>query len=68
MMRKAFSLNATALELYANYFDMPTLHYMAVPWDMGKTIDDIPYEMRREGVNERLPTKADKRKKYPKSL
>ena len=65
MMRKAFSLNATALELYANYFDMPTLHYMAVPWDLwAKQIDDIPYEMRREGVNERLLTKADKQKKY----
>jgi len=27
-------------------------------------IDDIPLNMRREGINERLLTKADKQKKY----
>ena len=38
---------------------------MAVPWDMwSNLIDDIPLNMRREGINERLLTKADKQKKY----
>ena len=65
MMRKAFSINATASELYATYFEMPTLHYMAVPWDLfAKQIDDIPLPIRREGVNENLLIKADKQKKY----
>ena len=65
MMRKAFSICATASELYATYFEMPTLHYMAVPWDLfAKQIDDIPLPIRREGVNENLLIKADKQKKY----
>jgi hypothetical protein len=38
---------------------------MAVPWDMWtKVIDDIPLNLRREGVNERILQKANKQKKY----
>ena len=65
MMRKAFSTNIDTIELFAQYHEMPTLHYMCIPWDMWtKCIDDIPYAMRREGINERLLNKSDKQKKY----
>lgn len=65
MMRKSFSTMIDTKELFLDYFNLPTLHYMAVPWDMwSNLIDDIPLNMRREGINERLLTKADKQKKY----
>ncbi len=65
MMRKSFSMCATTNDLYANYFDMPTLHYMAIPWDLwANKIDDIPLPIRYQGFNEKLLTKADKQKKY----
>ena len=65
MMRKAFSTMMDTKELYLDYFHLPTLHYIAIPWDMwSNLIDDIPLNMRREGINERLLTKADKQKKY----
>ena len=38
---------------------------MAVPWDMWTSlIDDIPLNLRREALNERMLQKADKQKKY----
>lgn len=65
MMRKAFSTNIDTLELFAHYYEMPTLHYMCIPWDMwSKLIDDIPLPMRREGINERVLIKSEKQKKY----
>jgi len=65
MMRKAFSVCIDTKELFSEYWQIPTLPYMATPWDMWtKCIDDIPYAMRREGINERLLTKADKQKRY----
>jgi len=65
MMRKAFSTCIDTIELFAHYHEMPTLHYMCVPWDMWtKCIDDIPLPIRREGINERLLIKSDKQKKY----
>ena len=65
MMRKAFSTNIDTIELFSQYHDMATLHYMAIPWDMWSSlIDDIPLPIRREGINERLLAKADKQKKY----
>ena len=65
MMRKAFSVNVEQIVLYVDYYDMPTLQYMAVPWDMWtKCIDDIPLNLRKEGINERILVKADKQKKY----
>tara|TARA_B100000073_G_C23707207_1_gene562759 strand:+ start:115 stop:1101 length:987 start_codon:yes stop_codon:yes gene_type:complete len=65
MMRKAFSTKLETIELFSEYHEMSTLHYMAVPWDMWSSlIDDIPLPIRREGINERLLTKADKQKKY----
>tara|TARA_Y100000361_G_scaffold153964_1_gene177477 strand:- start:1932 stop:2918 length:987 start_codon:yes stop_codon:yes gene_type:complete len=65
MMRKAFSVNADTTDLWQGYHQLPTLHYMAFPWDMWTAvIDDIPLNLRREGLNERLLVKADHQKRY----
>jgi len=65
MMRKAFSVNLQTAELFMDYYLLPSLFYMAVPWDLWtKSIDDIPLNLRREGVNERILQKANKQKKY----
>tara|TARA_Y100000592_G_C5460156_1_gene313563 strand:+ start:381 stop:1379 length:999 start_codon:yes stop_codon:yes gene_type:complete len=65
MVRKAFSASLSSKELYDEYHMYPTLPFMAVPWDMWtKVIDNIPLNIRRDGINERLLLKADKQKKY----
>ena len=65
MMRKAFSVNADTTDLWQDYHQLPTLHYMAFPYDMWTAlIDDIPLNLRREGLNERLLQKADHQKRY----
>ena len=65
MMRKAFSVNLQTAELFMDYYLLPSLFYMAVPWDLWtRSIDDIPLNLRREGVNERILQKANKQKKY----
>lgn len=65
MMRKAFSVNIDQEDLWTDYYEQPTLFYMAVPWDMWTSlIDDIPLNLRREALNERMLQKADKQKKY----
>tara|TARA_B100001564_G_scaffold314936_1_gene289346 strand:- start:442 stop:1422 length:981 start_codon:yes stop_codon:yes gene_type:complete len=65
MMRKAFSVNIDQTYLFFDYYDMSTLCYMATPWDMwSNLIDDIPLNLRREGINERILQKADKQKRY----
>jgi hypothetical protein len=69
MMRKAFSLSMDTAELFIEYHQLPTLFYMAVPWDMwSKLIDEIPINRRREGFNERILQKADKQKKYLRKI
>jgi len=65
MMRKAFSLNLDTPWLYETYYQMPTLHYMAIPWDVwSNLIDDIPLNLRREAINERLLEKTNHQKRY----
>ena len=65
MMRKAFSVNIDTVDLFEEYHYMPTLPFMATPWDMwGSAIDNIPLNLRRSGINERLLIKVDKQRKY----
>ena len=65
MIRKAFSTSLSSKDLYEEYHMYPTLPFMAIPWDMWTSvIDNIPLNLRRDGINERLLIKADKQKKY----
>ena len=65
MMRKAFSVNIQTFELWEDYYKLPTLPFIATPWDMwGSTIDNIPLNLRRSGINERILFKVDKQRKY----
>jgi hypothetical protein len=65
MMRKAFSVNISRLELFQEFHVMPTLYYMGVPWDMwGTMIDNIPLNIRNSGFNERILQKANHQKRY----
>jgi hypothetical protein len=62
-------LSMDTAELFLGYHELPTLFYMAVPWDMwSNLIDEIPLNLRREGVNERILQKADKQKKYLRKI
>jgi len=65
MIRKSFSTSLSSKDLYEEYHMYPTLPFMAIPWDMWTSvIDNIPLNLRRDGINERLLIKADKQKKY----
>ncbi len=65
MLRKSYALSIDKYNLVRSYYKLPTLTFMAIPFDLyAKQIDNIPINLRNEAINEKILEKADKQKKY----
>ena len=68
-LRKSYSLTCEWQKWVSPYWNIPTMTYIAMPWDMWtKYIDDIPFNIRPGAVCEQLLDKADRQKGLIKSI
>ena len=68
-LRKSYSLTMDWQRWVTPYWNMPTLPYIAMPWDMWtKYIDNIPFNLRPGAVCEQLLDKAERQKGFIKSI
>ena len=70
MLRKAYTIRLENLEmLYNAYWGIPTLYFLAMPWDLwAKQIDNIPVNLRGHSTCDNLLDKAERQKKMIESV
>lgn len=68
-LRKSYSLFCEWQVWVSPYWNIPTMTYIAMPWDMWtKYIDNIPYNLRPAAICESLLDKAERQKGFIKSV
>ena len=68
-LRKSYSLTCEFQKWISPYWGLPTMTYIAMPWDMWtKYIDNIPVNLRPAAICESLLDKADRQKNFIKSI
>ena len=56
-------------ELISPYHNIPTLFFLAMPWDLwAKQLDNIPTNLKSEAVGEVLLDKAERQRKMVESV
>jgi len=70
MLRKAYTIQTPGLqELISPYWNLPTLLFLAMPWDLwAKQLDNIPTNLKSEVVAEVLLDKAERQRKMIESV
>lgn len=65
LLRKCYALNYNPGLLVVPFHNLPTLSYMAMPFEpYERLIDKIPLNIRDAGLNEVIITKSQKQKKF----
>ncbi len=68
-LRKSYSLTCDWQKWVSPYWNIPTMTYIAMPWDMWtKYIDNIPFNIRPGAICEQLLDKAERQKGFIKSV
>jgi len=68
-LRKSYSLTCEWQNWIKAYWNIPTMTYIAMPWDMWtKQIDNIPLNLRPGAICENLLDKAERQKGLIKSI
>ena len=68
-LRKSYSLTCEWQRWVSPYWNVPTMPYIAMPWDMWtKYIDNIPFNLRPAAICESLLDKAERQKGFVKSI
>ena len=68
-LRKSYSLTCEWQKWVSPYWNVPTMTYIAMPWDMWtKYIDNIPFNIRPGAICEQLLDKAERQKGFIKSI
>jgi len=70
MLRKAYTISLPGIqELVSPYWNIPTLFFLAMPWDLwAKQLDNIPTNLKSEVVSEQLLDKAERQRKMVESV
>ena len=69
MLRKAYSLEVDLQVMISPYWNIPTLPFLAMPWDLwAKYIDNIPTNLRWEVTCDNLLDKAERQRKMVDSI
>tara|TARA_Y100000590_G_scaffold238717_1_gene268540 strand:- start:33 stop:1070 length:1038 start_codon:yes stop_codon:yes gene_type:complete len=69
MLRKAYSIEVDFQLMIAPYWNVPTLPFLAMPWDLwAKYIDNIPVNLRWEVTCSNLLDKAERQRKMVESI
>ena len=70
MLRKAYTIQMPSIqELISPYHNIPTLFFLAMPWDLwAKQLDNIPTNLKSEAVGEVLLDKAERQRKMVESV
>lgn len=70
MLRKAYTVQLKSMPmLWSPYWNVPTLYFLAMPWDLwAKQIDNIPLNLRGAAICDNLLDKAERQRKMIESV